>query len=49
MHKRHLLFWRLALIVFGFLLWLLSEVLLPFVAGLRRYMASPVYQGGASG
>ena len=43
MHKRHLLFWMLALIVFVFLLWLLSEILLPFVAGLAlAYLQVPL-------
>jgi predicted PurR-regulated permease PerM len=43
MHKRRLLFWMLALIVFVFLLWLLSEILLPFVAGLAlAYLQVPL-------
>jgi predicted PurR-regulated permease PerM len=42
-HKRHLTFWALTLIVFVFLLWLLSDVLLPFVAGLAlAYLQTPL-------
>src|SRR5262249_30253564 len=43
MHKRHLLFWVLTLVAFVFLLWLLSEILLPFVAGLAlAYLQVPL-------
>ena len=42
-HKRHLTFWIVALAVFMFLLWLLSEILLPFVAGLAlAYLQAPL-------
>ncbi len=41
--KRHLTFWIVALVVFVFLLWLLSEILLPFVAGLAlAYLLAPL-------
>jgi len=41
--KRHMTFWILALVVFAFLLWLLSDVLLPFVAGLAlAYLQTPL-------
>ena len=40
---RHLVFWITALLVFVLLLWLLSEVLLPFVAGLAlAYLQVPL-------
>ena len=43
MHKRHLLFWVLTLVAFVFLLWLLSEILLPFVAGVAlAYLQVPL-------
>src|SRR6516164_7208904 len=43
MHKRHLLFWVLTLVAFLYLLWLLSEILLPFVAGLAlAYLQVPL-------
>jgi predicted PurR-regulated permease PerM len=43
MHKRHLLFWVLTLVGFVLLLWLLSEILLPFVAGLAlAYLQVPL-------
>ena len=32
--QRQLMFWSAALLVFVLLLWLLSEILLPFIAGL---------------
>jgi predicted PurR-regulated permease PerM len=35
-HRRHLTFWIVTVVVFALLLWLLSEVLLPFVAGGAR-------------
>jgi len=42
-HKRHLAFWIAILLVFVFLLWLLSEILLPFVAGLAlAYAQTPL-------
>jgi predicted PurR-regulated permease PerM len=42
-HRRHLTFWALTLIVFVFLLWLLSDILLPFVAGLAlAYLQTPL-------
>jgi predicted PurR-regulated permease PerM len=42
-HRRHLTFWILTLVVFMFLLWLLSEILLPFVAGLAlAYLLTPM-------
>jgi predicted PurR-regulated permease PerM len=42
-HKRHLTFWIVTLVVFMFLLWLLSEILLPFVAGLAlAYLQTPL-------
>jgi predicted PurR-regulated permease PerM len=42
-HRRHLTFWILVLLVFGFLLWLLSDILLPFVAGLAlAYLQTPL-------
>jgi predicted PurR-regulated permease PerM len=42
-HKRHLAFWIAVLLAFAFLLWLLSEILLPFVAGLALgYLQSPL-------
>jgi predicted PurR-regulated permease PerM len=41
--KRHLTFWIVALVVFAFLLWLLSDILLPFVAGLAlAYLQTPL-------
>jgi predicted PurR-regulated permease PerM len=42
-HQRHLMFWIAALVVFAFLLWLLSDILLPFVAGLAlAYLQTPL-------
>jgi predicted PurR-regulated permease PerM len=42
-HKRHLAFWIVTLVVFLFLLWLLRDILLPFVAGLAlAYLQSPL-------
>ena len=42
-HRRHLTFWIVTLVVFVFLLWLLSEILLPFVAGLAlAYLQVPL-------
>jgi predicted PurR-regulated permease PerM len=42
-HKRQLTFWIVALAVFMFLLWLLSDILLPFVAGLvLAYLQTPL-------
>jgi predicted PurR-regulated permease PerM len=42
-HQRHLTFWIAALVVFWFLLWLLSDILLPFVAGLAlAYLQTPL-------
>ena len=42
-HKRELTFWIVALAVFIFLLWLLSDILLPFVAGLvLAYLQTPL-------
>jgi predicted PurR-regulated permease PerM len=42
-HKRHLAFWIATLVVFMFLLWLLSDVLLPFVAALAlAYLQTPL-------
>jgi predicted PurR-regulated permease PerM len=42
-HKRHLTFWIVTLVVFAFLLWLLSDILLPFVAGLAlAYLQTPL-------
>lgn len=41
--KRQLIFWAVAFVVFVFLLWLLSDVLLPFVVGLcLAYFLDPV-------
>jgi predicted PurR-regulated permease PerM len=41
--RQQLMFWLAALIVFGFLLWLLSEILLPFVAGAAlAYLLNPL-------
>jgi predicted PurR-regulated permease PerM len=41
--RRHLTFWIVALVVLALLLWLLSEVLLPFVAGLAlAYLQTPL-------
>jgi len=41
--KRHLTFWIVTLVVFAFLLWLLSDILLPFVAGLvLAYLQTPL-------
>ncbi len=41
--RRHLAFWILVLLTFGFLLWLLSDILLPFVAGLAlAYLQTPL-------
>jgi predicted PurR-regulated permease PerM len=42
-HKRQLAFWIVTLVVFAFLLWLLSDILLPFVAGLAlAYLQTPL-------
>jgi predicted PurR-regulated permease PerM len=42
-HKRELTFWIVALAVFMFLLWLLSDILLPFVGGLvLAYLQTPL-------
>jgi predicted PurR-regulated permease PerM len=42
-HQRHLMFWIATLVVFAFLLWLLSDILLPFVAGLAlAYLQTPL-------
>lgn len=42
-HKRHLAFWIAILLAFVFLLWLLSGILLPFVAGLAlAYLQTPL-------
>jgi predicted PurR-regulated permease PerM len=42
-HRRHLTFWIVTLVVSVFLLWLLSDVLLPFVAGLAlAYLQCPL-------
>ena len=42
-HQRHLRFWIVTLVVFAFLLWLLSDILLPFVAGLAlAYLQTPL-------
>src|SRR6266853_715676 len=41
--KRHLTFWIVTLVVFMLLLWLLSDILLPFVAGLAlAYLQTPL-------
>jgi predicted PurR-regulated permease PerM len=41
--SRHLTFWIAILVVFVFLLWLLSDILLPFAAGLAlAYLQTPV-------
>jgi predicted PurR-regulated permease PerM len=40
---RQVRFWLLAIVVLGFLIWLLSDVLLPFVAGIAlAYLQNPV-------
>jgi predicted PurR-regulated permease PerM len=42
-HRRHLTFWIVTLVAFAALLWLLREVLLPFVAGLvLAYLQTPM-------
>jgi predicted PurR-regulated permease PerM len=42
-HRRRLTFWIVIVVVFALLLWLLSEVLLPFVAGLAlAYLQTPL-------
>jgi predicted PurR-regulated permease PerM len=42
-YKRHPAFWIVTLIVFAFLLWLLRDILLPFVAGLAlAYLQTPL-------
>ena len=42
-HRRHLTFWLVTLVVFVLLLWLLRDILLPFVAGLAlAYVQTPV-------
>jgi predicted PurR-regulated permease PerM len=42
-HRRHLTFWVVTLVVFAILLWLLREILLPFVAGLAlAYLQTPM-------
>jgi predicted PurR-regulated permease PerM len=41
--QRHAAFWLAALVAFGFVLWLLSDILLPFVAGMAiAYLLDPV-------
>ena len=41
--RRHLTFWIIALVVICFLLWLLRDILLPFVAGLAlAYLQTPL-------
>jgi predicted PurR-regulated permease PerM len=41
--QRQLMFWSAALLVFVLLLWLLSEILLPFIAGLAiAYLLTPL-------
>jgi predicted PurR-regulated permease PerM len=41
--RRHLTFWIVTLVVFVFLLWLLRDVLLPFVAGIAlAYLQTPL-------
>jgi predicted PurR-regulated permease PerM len=41
--QRHLVFWLAALVLFVLILWLLSEILLPFVAGLAiAYLLTPL-------
>src|SRR5829696_6047465 len=41
--RQQLMFWIAALVVFAFLLWLLSEILLPFVAGAAlAYLLNPL-------
>jgi predicted PurR-regulated permease PerM len=43
LRRRHLTFWIVTLAVFAFLLWLLSDILLPFVAGLAlAYLQTPL-------
>jgi predicted PurR-regulated permease PerM len=43
MLRRQVLFWTAALVFLAFLLWLLSEILLPFVAGLAlAYVLTPL-------
>jgi predicted PurR-regulated permease PerM len=43
MHSRQLVFWILILAAFLLLLWLLSDILLPFVAGLvLAYLLAPL-------
>src|SRR6195256_4566751 len=42
-YRRHLAFWVATLVVFMLLLWLLSEILLPFAAGLAlAYLQTPL-------
>ena len=42
-HNRHLMFWIATLVVFVLLLWLLSDILLPFAAGLAlAYLQTPL-------
>jgi predicted PurR-regulated permease PerM len=42
-HKRQFTFWIVTLVAFVFLLWLLSDILLPFVAGLAlAYVQTPL-------
>jgi predicted PurR-regulated permease PerM len=42
-HRRHLTFWIVTFVVFVFLLWLLSDILLPFVVGLAlAYLQTPL-------
>src|SRR5215471_8492028 len=41
--RRHLTFWIVTLVVFVFLLWLLRDILLPFVAGIAlAYLQTPL-------
>jgi predicted PurR-regulated permease PerM len=42
-HRRHLTFWIVTFVVFVLLLWLLSDILLPFVVGLAlAYLQTPL-------
>jgi predicted PurR-regulated permease PerM len=42
-HRRHLTFWIVTFVVFALLLWLLSDILLPFVVGLAlAYLQTPL-------
>jgi predicted PurR-regulated permease PerM len=41
--RRHLTFWIVTLVVFALLLWLLRDILLPFVAGIAlAYLQTPL-------